>query len=291
MNNLWADILRGTGRVLLEGALQLASGVALVVAGTLVIVFGGSATDLLIVVLLKEVIVLAIGAVVIRPRRRPEVHSRTLLGQGVWVAVAGTALVLLWRQGTLVIGGVGSIGALATYVVATRFFDAGVTVAHTAGFGLGPGMSALAADPAAFRRDGRKYLGLVTLLGVVVAVVGVLVAGPITTIPFGDRWASAVPAVRMVAVSGLPILLSYVALALLAARRQMAWLCLSAVAGSLVGVGVTVLLTLSRPDAFSAVLGTTLGASVMALLLLAGLRDLFLPARSAPPADPVPVAA
>jgi len=287
MNNLWADVLRGTGRVVLEGALQLGSAVALVAAGSLVIEFGGNATDLLIVVVLKEVAVLLIAAAVLRPRRRPEVRSRTLLGQGMWVAVAGTAIVLLWRQGTLVIGGAGSIGALATYVVATRFFDAGVTVAHTAGFGLRPGMAALAAEPAAFRHAARRYLGLVTLLGVVVAGVGVLVAGPITTIPFGERWASAVPAVRMVAVSGLPILLTYVSLALLSARRQMRWLCLSSVAGAVVGVAVTVLLTLARPDAFSAVVGTTVGATVMALALLAGLRDLVLPARGPVPAEAV----
>jgi O-antigen/teichoic acid export membrane protein len=291
VNNLWAEVLRGAGRVWLEAALDLGSGIALVVAGSLIIVLGGSATALLVVVLLKEVIVLAIAASAIRPRRRPEARTRMLLGQGLWVAASGTAIVLLWRQGTLVIGGVGSIGALATYVVATRFFDAGVTVAHTAGFGLRPGMSSLASDPPAFRQAARKYLGLVTLLGVAVAVVGVLVAGPLTTIPFGDRWESAVPAVRMVAVAGLPILVTYVALTVLAARRQMAWMCASSVLGSVVGLVVTVLLTLARPDAFSAVLGTTIGASVMAVALLVGLRDLILPSRSPAVVDRVPVAA
>jgi O-antigen/teichoic acid export membrane protein len=282
MNNLWADVLRGTGRVLLEGGLQLGSAVALVGAGVVVILMGGSATDLLVVVLVKEIAVLAIAVAVVRPRRSSGVSGRLLLGQGAWVAVASTAAVLLWREGTIVVGAAGSLGALATYVVATRFFDAGVTVAHTVGFGVGPGMAALAADPPAFRQAARKYLGAVTALGTAVAVVGVVLAGPITTVPFGARWADAVPAVRMVAVSALPILLAYLCFSLLMARGQVRWLALSAVTGSVVGLATTIVLTLRSPDALSGVIGTAVGAGVLALLLLAGLRDLLLPARELP---------
>jgi hypothetical protein len=242
----------------------------------LVIAGGGSATDLLLVVALKEVAALIVVAAVIRPRRAA-VRTRALLGQSVWLAVASTAVVLLWRQGTLVMGGVGSIGALATYVVATRFFDAGVTVAHTFGFGIGPGMSALAADRSAFRSAARKYLGLAAGLGVAVAVVGVLAAGPLTTVPFGARWASAVPAVRFVAVSGLPILIAYVGLTLVVARAQMRWLCFSSVIGMLAGVASTVLLVAHHPNAASAAAGTAIGAVTMAVLLLVGLRDLLFP--------------
>lgn len=273
--NLWAEVLRATGRVLLEGALQFGSALALVVAGTVVIVAGGSATDLLLVVLLKEVAVLAVGVALLRPRRRAEVLARTLLTQGLWMAVASTAVILLWRQGTLVVGGMASVGALATFVVATRFFDAGVTVAHTAGFGLVPGLSALAADAAAFRSAARHYLRLAALAGLAIAVVGWFVAGPITTIPFGERWADAVPAVRVVALSALPILVSYVAFTMYLARGQMRWLTGSAVVGSLTGIGATVALMAWRPDALSGVLGTTIGATVLVVLLLVGLRDLL----------------
>ena len=275
--NLWAEVLRATGRVLLEGALQFGSALALVVVGSIVIVAGGSATDLLLVVLLKEVAVLAVGVALLRPRRRSGVLARTLLTQGLWMAVASTAVILLWRQGTLVVGATASVGALATFVVATRFFDAGVTVAHTAGFGLVPGLSALAADAAAFRSAARHYLKLAALAGLAIAVVGWLVAGPITTIPFGERWADAVPAVRVVALSALPILVSYVAFTMYLARGQMRWLTGSAVAGSLTGIGATIALMAWRPDALSGVLGTTIGATVLVVLLLVGLRDLFLP--------------
>lgn len=256
LNNLWAELLRATGRVVLEGALQLTSTVLLVGAGILVVESGGSATDLLLVVAGKEAVVLAIAALVLRPRRRPGVTSRRLVGQGLWVALAGTAIVLLWRQGTLVVGGLGSLGALATYVVATRFFDAGVTVAHTAGFGLAPGLSAMAADPPVFRRAVRRYLGLTALAGGVAAVLGSLLAGPLTTLPFGEQWDVAVPAVRWVAVAALPVLLCHVSFPVLMARHQVRWLAGSAVTGAVTGTTATVVLLLVHPQATSGVIGT-----------------------------------
>jgi O-antigen/teichoic acid export membrane protein len=277
MNNLWAELLRSTGRVMLEGGLEIASSAVLVVAGVLVVQHGGSITALTAVVAGKEAAVLLVSWAVLRPRRHPDVRSRPLLTQGMWIALAGTALVLLVREGMLILGGLGTVGALATYVVATRFFDAGVTIAHTVGFGLGPGMAALAGDPAAFRSAARKYVGLLAVLGVAVGVVGVLVAGPLTTVPFGARWEVAVPSVRVIALAGLPLLLSYVSFTLLMARNQLRWLALSTVAATVVGVGTTVGLVLSRPTALSAVIGTTVGLATLAVLLLAGLRDLFRP--------------
>jgi O-antigen/teichoic acid export membrane protein len=112
---------------------------------------------------------------------------------------------------------------------------------------------------------------------VAVAVLGVLVAGPLTTIPFGPRWETAVPAVRVVALAGLPLLLSYVLFTLLMARNQLRWLALSAVAAAVVGLGASTALVLARPTALSAVIGTTVGLTTLAVLLLAGLRDLLRP--------------
>lgn len=280
LNNLWADLLRGAGRVVLEGTLEIGSTTFLVVVGILVVRSGGGVTALTAVVALKEAVVLAVCWAVLPPRRDPAVRSRELLALSLWVAVAGTAMALMLRSSTLVVGSMGSVGVLATFVVASRFFDAGVTVAHTVGFGLGPGLSALAGDPVAFRRAGRRYLGLMTTLGLAVAVVGALVAGPLTTIPFGERWAAAVPAVRMSAAAALPVLLTYVALSLLMARGQARWMALSTVAAAVVGVITTTALMTAHPSAFSGVLGTTVGATTLAVLLLAGIRDLLVPDRS-----------
>ena len=282
LNNLWADLLRSTGRVVLEGSLEIASTTLLVVAGVLVVQSGAGIVALTAVVAAKEAVVLLVCWCVLPPRRNAGVRTRTMLRQGVWMAVAGTAVVFLFRAGTLLVGGLGSVGALATYVVATRFFDAGVTVAHTVGFGLGPGLSALAGDAVAFRKAARRYLGLVTALGVAATAVGVLAAGPLTTIPFGQRWAVAVPSVRMAAVAALPILLCYVAFSLLTARGQVRWMATSTVVATLTGVACTAGLLAVRPTALSGVMGTTAGALVLAVLLLVGLRDLLRPPVRAP---------
>jgi O-antigen/teichoic acid export membrane protein len=274
-NNLFAELLRGAGRVMLEGALQMGSSVALVAAGVLVVSHGGSATALLVVVLAKEVVLLVLGVVLIRPRRCPGVTGRQLLGQSIWLAVAGTVLIVLWRQGMVVMGAAGSIGALASYVVASRYLDAGVTLAHTAAFGLRPGLSALAGDQAGMRRAVRRYLGLAAVLGMVVALVGLFAAGPLVMIPFGQRWVGAVAAVRVIAVSALPILLTFVALAALVARRQMRLIAVGSIAGTVTGVAVSLALVWWYPDALSAVIGTTVGAAVLAAIFLSGLRDLL----------------
>jgi hypothetical protein len=177
----------------------------------------------------------------------------------------------------VVIGATGTLGALAAYVVASRFLDAGVTIAQTAGFGLVPGMSALANDPPAFRHEAHRYLGMATLVGACVALIGVLAARPITVLPFGERWAEAVPAVRVIALAGLPILVGYVAWTLLLARRQVRWLAAGSAAGAVTGVALSAALVAWRPDPLSAMIGTVVGAAVLVTVLLTGLRDLFLP--------------
>jgi O-antigen/teichoic acid export membrane protein len=275
INNLYAELLRGAGRVLLEGALQMGSSVALVVGGVLVVEHSGSASALLVVVLAKEVAVLAVGLALIRPRRCAGVSGRALLGQSIWLAVAGTVLIVLWRQGMVVMGAVGSIGGLATYVVASRYLDVGVTLAHTASFGLRPGLSALAGDPAAMRSAVRRYLGLAGGLGLLVAVLGGFAAGPLVSVPFGPRWNDAVPAVRVIAVSGLPIMVSFVALAVLVARRQMRLVAFGAGTGASIGLAVSLVLVSGHPDALSAVIGTAVGVTVLAAVFLGGLRDLL----------------
>lgn len=282
--NLWADVLRGAGRVLLEGVLQVASAAALVVGGVAVVELGGDATDLLAVVLAKEAVVLAVMVALVRPGRDARASGRLLLGQSVWLAVAGTALILLWRQGTLVMGALGTTGALAAYVVASRFLDAGVTIAHTAGFGLMPGASALANDTAAFRRAARRYLGLAAAAGVAVAAVGVLAARPLTVVLFGERWAEVVPAVRGIALAALPILLVFVAWPFVMARLQVRGLAVASVVGTVLGLVTGIALVARDPDPLSAVWGTLVGASVTAAMLLFGLRDV-LAGRSATDGD------
>lgn len=276
-NNLIAEVLRGTGRVVLEGLLQMGASTAVVVGGVLVIVADGHATALLAVVLGKEVVLLVIGLVLIPPRRGPGLSTGHLLRQSIWLALAGTALIGLWRQGMVLVGATGTISALAAYVVASRYLDAGVSLAYITSVGLRPGMCALAEHPMELRRAVRRYICLATVIGTVVAVVGWLAAGPLVSIPFGPRWHDADGPLRVIALSALPILLAYVALAALVARHQTRLVAIGSTSGTATGIVVSLVLMRWHPGAISPIIGTAVGATVVAALFLTGLRDLFGP--------------
>jgi O-antigen/teichoic acid export membrane protein len=272
MFNLWAEVLRGAGRVVLEGLLQGVSAVLLVTAGSLAVLAGAGIVPLLWIVAGKELAVLAVAALWLRPRAGdgPGPSFGALVRRSLWLAVAGTALVLLWRQGTLLVSAMASTRALADYVVATRLLDASVTIAHTLGIGLFPGIAALAAGaPEAARRHIRRYLVGVVGLSVPLAVLGAVLADPVTTAVFGDQWQSAVPAVRVLALTTPVILLGYLLWFALLAEGQERWLCAGAVAAAVTSVGVTAVLLGVTPDAAAGAWGTGAGAVVIALVLSA----------------------
>jgi O-antigen/teichoic acid export membrane protein len=270
MFNLWAEVLRGDGKVVLEGVLQGVSALLLVTAGSLAVVAGAGITPLLWIVAGKELVVLAIAAVWLRPGAGTDtgLSFGALLRRSAWLAVAGTALVLLWRQGTLLVSGMASTRALADYVVATRLLDAGVTLAHTLGIGLFPGIAALAAEaPGAARAHLRRYLVAVVGLSVPLAVLGVVLADPVTTLVFGSEWQSAVPAVRVLAAATPFILLGYLLWFALLAEGQERWLCAGALAAAVTAVGATALLLTVHPGAAAGAWGTGAGAVVLVAVL------------------------
>ena len=90
-----------------------------------------------------------------------------------------------------------------------------------------------------------------------------------------ERWAEVVPAVRWIAISALPILLVFVAWALLLARHQVRLLAVGAVLGTVLGLVTSIVLVVRYPEPLSAVLGTGVGATVTAVVLLLGLRDVL----------------
>ncbi|MGY1732450.1 lipopolysaccharide biosynthesis protein [Geodermatophilus sp. SYSU D01045] len=270
--NLWGEVLRGAGKVVLEGVLQGVSALLLVTTGSLAVLAGAGIVPLLWIVAGKELVVLAVAAVWLRPsaRRDGGLTFGALLRRSAWLAIAGTALVLLWRQGTLLVSGLAPARALADYVVATRLLDASVTLAHTLGIGLFPGIAALAAEaPAAARAQARRYLVGAVGVSIPFAVLGVAVAGPVTRGVFGDQWQSAVPAVRvLVAITPL-ILLGYLLWFVLLAEGQERWLCAGAVAAAVTSVGVTAALLAVHPQAEAGAWGTGAGALTLVVVLAA----------------------
>lgn len=276
--NLWAEVLRGDGKVVLEGVLQGVSALLLVTAGSLAVLAGAGIVPLLWIVAGKELAVLAVAAVWLRPGAGMDagLSFGALLRRSAWLAVAGTALVLLWRQGTLLVSGMASTRALADYVVATRLLDASVTLAHTLGIGLFPGVAALAAEaPGAARAHVRRYLFAVLGLSVPLAVLGVVLADPVTTLVFGSQWESAVPAVRVLAATTPLILLGYLLWFVLLAEGQERWLFAGALAAAATSMGATAVLLVVDPGAAAGAWGTGAGALVLAVVL--AIRFAFTP--------------
>ena len=272
MFNLWAEVLRGDGRVVLEGVLQGVSALLLVGIGSLAVLAGAGIVPLLWIVAGKELAVLGLACIWLRPRSGDQagLSFGALVKRSVWLAVAGTALVLLWRQGTLLVSSLAPTRALADYVVATRLLDASVTLAHTVGIGLFPGIAALAAEaPRAARRHSTWYLVAALALSVPLAALGAVLAEPVTTAVFGDRWESAVPAVRVLALTTPAILLAYLLWFTLLAEGQERWLCVGAVAGAATSVAASAVLLAVSPDAAAAAWGTGAGAVVLLLVLTA----------------------
>ncbi len=278
MFNLWAEVLRGDGKVVLEGVLQGVSALLLVTAGSLAVLAGAGIVPLLWIVAGKELAVLAVAAVWLRPGAGMDagLSFGALLRRSAWLAVAGTALVLLWRQGTLLVSGMASTRALADYVVATRLLDASVTLAHTLGIGLFPGIAALAVEaPGAARAHVRRYLFAVLGLSVPLAVLGVVLADPVTTLVFGSQWESAVPAVRVLAATTPLILLGYLLWFVLLAEGQERWLFAGALAAAATSMGATAVLLVVDPGAAAGAWGTGAGALVLAVVL--AIRFAFTP--------------
>jgi PST family polysaccharide transporter len=276
--NLWAEVLRGDGKVVLEGVLQGVSALLLVTAGSLAVLAGAGIVPLLWIVAGKELAVLAVAAVWLRPGAGMDagLSFGALLRRSAWLAVAGTALVLLWRQGTLLVSGMASTRALADYVVATRLLDASVTLAHTLGIGLFPGIAALAVEaPGAARAHVRRYLLAVLGLSVPLAVLGVVLADPVTTLVFGSQWESAVPAVRVLAATTPLILLGYLLWFVLLAEGQERWLFAGALAAAATSMGATAVLLVVDPGAAAGAWGTGAGALVLAVVL--AIRFAFTP--------------
>jgi PST family polysaccharide transporter len=270
MFNLWAEVLRGDGRVVLEGVLQGAGALLLVTIGSLAVVAGAGITPLLWIVAGKELAALGVAAVVLRPGagRDVELTFGALLRRSAWLAVAGTALILLWRQGTLLVSSLAATRELADYVVATRLLDAAVTLAHTLGIGLFPGIAALVAQaPAAARAHLRRYLVTVLVLSVPLAVLGVGLAEPVTTSVFGGQWGPAVPAVRILAAATPFILLGYLLWFALLAEGQERWLCAGASAAAATSVATTAALLVADPGAAAGAWGTGVGALVLTAVL------------------------
>ena len=96
------------------------------------------------------------------------------------------------------------------------------------------------------------------------------------------RWARLPLALAVPAAAALPVLVTFVTWPVLLARHQVRHAAVACVAGTLVGVVTSVVLFLASPSATAPAVGTLAGATVLALAMLWGVRDLVRPGAHVP---------
>lgn len=223
--NFQCDLLRGDGRLGLEAGLQTVAGVLFVVVGTVVVLVGGGLVLLMSAFALKEVAMVGLSQRFLPwPGRAAPAHGLgwRLLKAGIVVSLATTCLALVLRASLVVLSNAAGVTETAHYAVAYRFAEIAFMVAQVLGIALLPAMSArFAADRADGRRMALRTVGIATAAVAVVTPLLVWITPPVLVGVFGDSYAGAGPAARLL-VGMLPVLMALTLSwnALIADRRE-----------------------------------------------------------------------
>ena len=260
VGNFQCDLLRGAGRLGLEGALQIVGGVLFVVTGTVIVVSGLGLVALMAAFTLKELVMLCIVQLALpSPRSAPPMPGlgRSLLRVGILMSIATTCLAILARTSLIVLSNVASARETAHYAAAFRFGEIALMVCHTLGLGLLPYMSKrYAVDRTEGARLALRLTAVCVGAALLVTPLLVLVTPTVVTFVFGSEYAGAtVPAEILVGMLPILMLLILTWNALLADRRERPVL-VAAIAGVVAAGGSALWIVhqgTGRAAAFSAV--------------------------------------
>jgi PST family polysaccharide transporter len=230
-----ATTLRGVGRQVYEALLQGIGAVAFVAAGAVALALDYGVTAVLAILVVKEALCAAIAIWGLRsyiglPRRVKAGLWRELLRIGIQLGIASTALAILTRIPTFVLGNLGTTDDLAWFSSAQRLADAVLIFGTTAGFALLPSITLL------FESERERAWSLVGRLLIVAGVCGALLAAlmlllapQIVTGLFGSDFENAATSTRVV-MAGAPaylvIGLGWYALVALGRERRLLLLAL-----------------------------------------------------------------
>jgi O-antigen/teichoic acid export membrane protein len=268
-----ATTLRGVGRQVYEALLQGIGAVGFVAAGAIALALDAGVTTVLAVLVVKEALCAAIAIWGLRsyvglPRRVKAGLWRVLLRIGIQLGVASTALAILTRIPTFVLGNLGTTDDLAWFSGAQRLADAVLIFGTTAGFALLPSITLLfqSERERAWRLVGRLLL-LAGLGGALLGGLAVALAPQIVTAFFGSDFENAASSARVL-MAGAPayllIGLGWYALVALGHERR---LLLLAALSACVCLGLSFALIPDRGDMGAAVAFVVPFAFMAAMML------------------------
>jgi O-antigen/teichoic acid export membrane protein len=201
--NFATTTLRGVGKQVYEAGLQAVGAVAFPAAAVIGLVLGAGPVELLGILFAKEALSLVAAMVGLRadigrPRRLTPDLWRRLIRVGIQLGVASTALALVTRIPTFVLGNSGTTEDLAWFSASQRLADAVLVLATTAGFALLPSLTFLFEhEPARAWTFLSRMLGTAIVGGALVGLVSVLFASDIVTAMFGSTFDAATESTRV----------------------------------------------------------------------------------------------
>jgi O-antigen/teichoic acid export membrane protein len=271
--NLQAELLRSTGRPLIEGGLQLLAGGLQLGLGVAVLLNGGGLAAVLATLAIKQVAVVLVAQLWL-PSPWSAAPDRALrrwvVRRGLWLGGATTLATIMWRAGALLLGNVGSVASVADFAVGSRFLEVSALVSQTLGIGVLPALARRASTaPQSMRRFVTRLAVVLVLPVVILTVPAVLITGPVTVAVFGQRYHSAVlPAEIFVGLTAL-VLLYYAMWAVLVAERHERWVTGAAAVGAALALALVPWILL-RPDATVTAIATCTAISAATVILVVG---------------------
>jgi O-antigen/teichoic acid export membrane protein len=279
--NLQAELLRGAGRPLIEGGVQLLAGVLQLGVGAAVLFSGGGLAAVLAALAAKQLLVVLVCQVWLpAPWSAPRDArlSRMVFRRGLWLGGATTLAAVIWRFGALVIGNVGSVTELANFAVSSRYLEVSGMISQTLGIGMLPALARRsAASPLGIRRFTVRITLIITVIVGVLTIPAVLLTGPVTTAVFGARYSSAVMASEVLVALTPLVVLHFITWYALVAERHERWVTVAAGAGAATALA-TVAWIVARPTATVTAVATGIAIAAATAALCIGV------ARSSQPA-------
>jgi O-antigen/teichoic acid export membrane protein len=276
--NFASTTLRGVGKSVYEAALQAAGAVVFVAAAATALALGAGLVPVLAILLAKEVLSLVAASAglrvdVGRPRRLSSDLWRRLLRIGIQLGLASTALALVTRIPTFVLGNSGSTEDLAWFSAAQRLADAVLVLATTTGFALLPSLTLLFdSEPARAWSFLGRTLAVAVAVGALAGLLTLLFASEIVTAAFGSDFDAATHSTRVL-MAATPayaaIGIGWYALVALGRERQ---LVLLAGASALLALVLSLVLVPDGGDGGAAV-AYVVALGVMAAAILTVLVD------------------